>query len=174
MEIDEEIIDQIRTQLDAIDASPFFLCISGSDNYGFSSVNNSDVDIRGAYYFRNPEEMFNEDWSNPKKILHSLRPLMTVIHYMESRQYEPNIQVLVKQEYLAYYANLIEVLIELKKSRRSTNPIIKKRSNDAYDEMEAWIKENRGKIPEKGDVQDRIKMQVTDIRMATLRFHGHC
>ena len=263
MEINEEIIDQIREQLNAINAEPFFLCISGSDNYGFSSVNNSDVDIRGAYYFRNPEEMFNlpiersltkegeymfegmkyewqihevlkffrlmgksnmnifdwifshdwvvppatffdispdelrkncltfinqnminhalgwtkhmfnEDWRIPKKILHSLRPLMTVIHLMESGEYEPNITVLVKQDYLSQYADLVEMLIELKKARRSTNPIIKIQSNNAYDEMEQRIKDNRSKIPEKADVNDRIKAQVTDVRMKSLRHHGH-
>lgn len=263
VEINEEIIDQIREQLNAINAEPFFLCISGSDNYGFSSVNNSDVDIRGAYYFRNPEEMFNlpiersltkegeymfegmkyewqihevlkffrlmgksnmnifdwifshdwvvppatffdispdelrkncltfinqnminhalgwtkhmfnEDWRIPKKILHSLRPLMTVIHLMESGEYEPNITVLVKQDYLSQYADLVEMLIELKKARRSTNPIIKIQSNNAYDEMEQRIKDNRSKIPEKADVNDRIKAQVTDVRMKSLRHHGH-
>ncbi len=59
MNINEEILDQIKEQLNKINAAPFFLCISGSDNYGFASENNSDVDIRGAYYFRNPKEMFN-------------------------------------------------------------------------------------------------------------------
>lgn len=263
MQISDEIVDQIRKQLDQINAEPFFLCISGSDNYGFSSVNNSDVDIRGAYYFRNPEEMFNlpiersltkegeymfegmkyewqihevlkffrlmgksnmnifdwiysqdwiisppdffeitpeqlrenclgfinqnminhalgwtkhmfnEDWRIPKKILHSLRPLMMVIHLMESGEYEPNIQILVKQDYLSKYADLTETLIEFKKQRRSTNPIVKKQSNDAYDEMEERIKANRSKIPEKTDVNAKINSLVTDIRMKSLRCHGH-
>lgn len=59
MEIDPEVLDHIKEQLKEIEAEPFFLCISGSDNYGFSSENNSDVDIRGAYIFLKPDDIFN-------------------------------------------------------------------------------------------------------------------
>ena len=98
---------------------------------------------------------------------------MMVIHLMESGEYEPNIQILVKQDYLSKYADLTETLIEFKKQRRSTNPIVKKQSNDAYDEMEERIKANRSKIPEKTDVNAKINSLVTDIRMKSLRCHGH-
>ena len=62
MEIDPLVIDHIQKQLREIEAEPFFLCISGSDNYGFSSENNSDVDIRGAYIHLQPDDIFNPNF----------------------------------------------------------------------------------------------------------------
>lgn len=56
---DEKIIERIQNQLNSINAKIYFLCIGGSDAYGFSSENNSDVDIRGVYYFTDPVDVFN-------------------------------------------------------------------------------------------------------------------
>jgi predicted nucleotidyltransferase len=259
MEIDEEIIDQVRYQLKRSNCEPFFLCISGSDNYGFSSENNSDVDIRGAYFYTNPNDMFspglerkltregeyifegmkyewqiheiskflrlmgksnmnmfdwvfsddwivhppefmgialddirrmsmeyisqtlvdhvfgwckhmyNEDWSNPKKVLHSIRPLMTCLIYIERSRYEPNIQILVKDPILSMYEPLVIELIDLKRKRLNTNLIVKTRSLDCYDELKEMIKERRHKVPRKLDVQNKVKDLITDIRLKTLK-----
>jgi len=119
------------------------------------------------------KHMFNDDWTNPKKILHSLRPLMTVLHYIESGVFETNIQTLVKQEGLEKYATLILTLIDMKKRRTNTNKVVKIHSIRAYEELEALIKENRHKIPEHPDPEYGVKEMVTDIRLKTLsHFHN--
>ncbi|MGA1820942.1 MAG: DNA polymerase beta superfamily protein [Thermoplasmatota archaeon] len=263
MEIDEEIIDQIRKQLSEMNCEPFFLCISGSDNYGFSSENNSDVDIRGAYYFTDPNDMFspglerkltregeytfegmkyewqihevskflrlmgksnmniydwihsndiillppeffgmnleyirdrsrdfisqnmvdhafgwckhmlNEDWSNPKKILHSIRPLMTCLDFIETGKYEPNIQVLVERDFLREYKPLIMELIDLKKSNLNTNVIVKERSGKCYDELKDRISGKRDRIPGPSADQVIVKALITDIRLKTLAHYRY-
>jgi len=261
MKIDFEIIEQIEKQLNTINAAPFFLCISGSDNYGFSSENNSDVDIRGAYFFKDPKSMFclpverqltregeyffegmkyewqihevlkfyrlmgksnmnifdwlfsddwivhppeffnidiektrnislnfinqnlidhtfgwtkhmyNTDWRDPKKILHSLRPLMTCLYYLETGNYEPNIQKLVKQNMLNKYYDMIMNLIELKKNGAPTNDLLKQSSIKAFDELKEIIESKRDKVPNKSNNSDEINVIVTDIRFKTIKHY---
>ncbi len=59
MKIPNAVTVALQNQLNQIPAKSFFLSISGSDNYGFASENNSDVDIRGVYYFTEPDDIFN-------------------------------------------------------------------------------------------------------------------
>jgi len=258
MEVDEEVIDRIEEQLDRICCKPFFLCISGSDNYGFASQNNSDVDIRGAYFYTDPDDifspglerkltregehyfeglkyewqiheiskflrlmgksnmnifdwifsndwillppdfmewplkrfretapqflsqsliehafgwckhMYNQDWRDPKKVLHSIRPLMTCLHYMGSGEYQPNIQLLVKGEDLYVYSGLVHSLIDLKIEGAPVNDQVKMLSLECYDELKERIEKGRADVPKRTDSDVMVKKMITEIRLRTL------
>ncbi|MBO8183483.1 MAG: nucleotidyltransferase domain-containing protein [Archaeoglobus sp.] len=257
--IDPKIIEQIKKQLNTINAAPFFLCVSGSDNYGFASENNSDVDIRGAYYFKDPrnmfclpierkltlegeyflegmkyewqlheilkfyrlmsksnmnildwvfsdcwiihppeflkitreklrevsrefinqnlinhaigwsKRMFDTDWNNPKKILHSLRPLMTCLYYLETGNYEPNIQKIIKHEMFVKYHNLVINLIELKKAGLPTNQILKQQAIKTYDELKKILENRKGEIPNVKDNSHIVDLIIANIRLRTIK-----
>ena len=55
----DEICDEIINKLKTDECVPILLSVSGSDAYGFSSINNSDIDIRGFYMYVNPIDVFN-------------------------------------------------------------------------------------------------------------------
>ncbi len=258
MEIDPEVIIEISNQLHEIGAEPFFLCISGSDNYGFSSENNSDVDIRGAYIHVRPDDifnphlerkltiegecyiddlkhewqihevakflrllgksnmnildwihsndilseppdhygisledlrnksskfidqrfirhtfgwtkhMYNKSWRDPKKILHTLRPLMTCLYYLDTGVYQPNIQLLTSEQSLGKYRPLIMELIELKKIGQTSNDAIRQSSLDTYDELKESIEERKDVLPELLSRDEDIRSIITYIRLNSL------
>jgi predicted nucleotidyltransferase len=263
MEVDEEIIDRIREQLEGINCQPFFLCISGSDNYGFASQNNSDVDIRGAYFYMDPDDMFspglerkltregehffegmkyewqiheiskflrlmgksnmnifdwvysndwillpphfmewplerfretapkflsqsliehafgwckhmyNQDWRDPKKILHSIRPLMTCLNYIHTGNYQPNIQLLIQEPELASYSGLVYALIGLKIKGSPVSDQVKMLSLQCYDELKMRIEGLRDRVPKRTDSDLQVKRMITDIRLRTLEKFGN-
>jgi predicted nucleotidyltransferase len=262
MNVPDEVLDQVRAQLEGINAKPFFLSISGSDNYGFASENNSDVDIMGAYYFTragdifNPrnersytkegkyifegmkyewqlhelgkflrllgksnmnmldwvfslfilqeppaffdfglpelktvarncidrgfithtfgwtKHMYNTSWENPKKVLHSIRPLMTALHFLETEEYRTNIQELVEYEPMTKYREFIFQLIELKKNARTTNQIIRHQSIQCYDELKELVSAKEDQIPKRNPWEEELRDLVSYLRLKTLEQHG--
>lgn len=256
----KEIIEQIQNQLEKINAKIFFLCISGSDAYGFSSENNSDIDIRGVYYYVNPVDMFNlpiikkltksseceidgmkydwqihevskffgllgksnvnmldwifsewivlpleymgmtkdsmlklaykcidrgmikhalgwskhmykMDWSDPKKILHCIRPLMTVVNYIDFEVYDIDIRtMMLRGNFLEEYRQLVHHLIKFKKEGKPVNDTMRKYSLEMYDVLIQYIKENKNKVVERNTVD--IRKIITDIRLNTMKQGG--
>jgi len=262
MKVPEEVLDQVNAQLATISAKPFFLAISGSDNYGFASENNSDVDIRGVYYFTEPDDIFNQrmersltkegefvfggmkyewqlheagkflrllgksnmnmldwvfsmfiiqeppaffdftlkelqelalkcidqgfithtfgwtkhmyntSWENPKKVLHSIRPLMTALHFLRQGRYRTNIQELVEHEPMTGYRDFILQLIELKKQARTTNQIIRHQSIQCYEELKVLVREREGQLPGRNPWELELRGVLTYLRLKTLEHHG--
>jgi len=252
IKLNKEIVEQIQCQLEKVNSGIYFLCIGGSDAYGFSSENNSDVDIRGAYYYTNSLDMFNlpierkltkrgeydingvkydwemheiskffrllgksnmnvldwvfsdwidgiskkieiiknaykcidrgllhhalgwsksmykMDWNDPKKILHCIRPLMTVVNYIDFEVYDVNIMtMLLRGNFLEEYRQLVHQLIDFKKNGKKVNDITHKKSLEMYDVLIQYIKENENKVPERNEVD--IRKVITEIRLNTMR-----
>ena len=115
------------------------------------------------------KHMYNESWRDPKKILHTLRPLMTCLHYLESGEYQPNIQILTSEKTLRPYQKLIFELIELKKIGGTSNDIIRKSSLDTYDRLKELIEEKGQVLPERLFRDEDIRAIITFIRSNTIK-----
>ena len=114
------------------------------------------------------KNMYNQSWKDPKKILHSLRPLMTCLYYLEKRKYQPNIQIITSDKSMEKYRNLIFQLVELKKVGTNTNNVILQSSLDAYEELKELIQEKEQVLPEHLHRDEDIRKIISYIRLNTL------
>ena len=284
MDVPQTIIDRITGQLADIGAKPFFLCVSGSDAYGFSSENNSDVDVRGSFYFTNLTNMFIPpinrkltitgemkidglpyewhlhevmkffemvsnsninvidwiysptwvfdvpefigwsqmylkefarsqfsikmvhcaigwsknmvvgNWGNPKKVLHSLRPLMSVLLYLKTDRYIIDINALVLNFQMMYcrmgcqgdsdlidhddfqmyheIGGLVDELIELKCNGYKVPLQLKNMCIDLHESLVKSVKLRQHRLRQKDFDELTWRDVVADIRIKTIE-HQH-
>ena len=96
---------------------------------------------------------------------------MTGLHYLEKREYQPNIQFLVLEKHLVKYGKLVFELIELKKTASTSNDIIRKYSLDTYDELIELIRAKEYTIPERVSCDEDIREMISYLRLMTLNHY---
>lgn len=98
--------------------------------------------VRGWAY-----SIYKMDWRNPKKCLYAIRPLMAYINLCERKEFVSDITILSPRFGLEDHVN---TLIELYRSNRSANDMVRARNLKIYDEFaessneiekESWLPE---------------------------------
>ena len=76
--------------------------------------------------------IYKMNWSNPKKCIYALRPLMVYIHLCETRRFESDITKLSDKFYLTDHINL---LITLYKTNHTVSDVRRAKNLKIYDEL---------------------------------------
>ena len=99
--------------------------------------------VRGWAY-----SIYKMDWRNPKKCLYAIRPLMSYINLCERSEFVSDITILAPRFGLEDH---VDTLIELYRSNRSANDIVRARNLKIYEEFsessntiesDSWLPEN--------------------------------
>lgn len=119
------------------------------------------------------KSMYKMDWTNPKKCLYAIRPLMVYINYLKNRTFQSNIVKLT--EYLAFLdmGSHVFELINLKQNRRDVPESVADKNREWYDKLmedSMSLEEEMGvkkQIPD--ETMRKIKQAVIDIRWHGIR-----
>ena len=83
--------------------------------------------VRGWAY-----SIYKMDWRNPKKCLYAIRPLMSYINLCERKEFVSDITILSPRFGLEDH---VDTLIELYRSNRSANDVVRARNLKIYEEL---------------------------------------
>ncbi len=119
------------------------------------------------------KHLYNKSWENPKKALHSIRPLMTALHFQENRAYLTNIQELVTLEPMTKYQETTLRLIELKKADGKTDDVTRHDAVVCYDELCQMVKDKEQLLPARNEMDGHIRPLLSYMRLRTLEEYGN-
>jgi len=118
--------------------------------------------------------IYKMEWSNPKKCIYALRPLMVYINLCENGRFESNIVELADRFDLTPH---IDLLIDLYKTNRKTSDIVRAKNLQIYDELIEMSNraEKNSRLPVKPPIEafNAANRFLINTRIETLKYYEH-